>query len=200
MALPTPTTPRPHKPHHVKRAVGKVAHPKATITHAYEKRQEAKPVPPPRTEAELAGGGIRRRYIHTRIKWSRFWRGIPNWPMTVQVIACVAVGALIGGAVIEARRMTSPQHKNRLAAFANSDSEYKNAYATTKPGTTRLLLTGDISVYDVAQAVDNDYSGQGSRGLTYSEAGCGINASQSIVQNKPLVKDAACKDWEKDYR
>ncbi len=186
----------------MRRTISKVTHPRRTIVHAYERRAEQKPPPPPRSEAELRGGPIKRTYIRTRLRLSHFRHSFPEMPFMFQLVVTLVVGLALagGGFAIYKATKSSPSKPNLLAAVgADAQTFYLDANANTKPGVTRVLLVGDLSVYYTAAAVGDDYTGGGVHAVSAISNGCGINDADTMIGNKRVRIGNDCNQWQTDY-
>ncbi len=204
MALPTPNSPRPHsRTHEARRTVDKLTHPRRTLVHAYERRVSSRPAPPPRSEAELHGGRIHRRYVRTRIALSNFVHDFPERPIVFQLLTCAVVGVVVGGVGLTGYHALRSKPKPRgdvLAAFGDASTFYTAAREDTKKGAVRVLVAGDGSVYHAAEPVGNDITTGGIHAVGLTAGGCGIGSSDILIGTRHVTLDRPCSaGWQKAY-
>ncbi|HEY1740845.1 MAG TPA: hypothetical protein VGI86_19175, partial [Acidimicrobiia bacterium] len=104
MRMPTPA-PQQHHTSRTRHALHRVLHPFASIRLWRERREAHAPAPAPLTEAERAGGPIKRAYIRVRLWLSHVRHGFSSWPVTAQVLVLVLIGGVLAGSGLGAKRL-----------------------------------------------------------------------------------------------
>jgi hypothetical protein len=198
-----PPAPRKSTRSRSRRTWQRVTHPISYTKHRMHARAEAKPVPPPMTQADLLGGPIKRRYRHVRIRLSSARHNFTNYPIVVQILGILVVSAIVVGAFFGIKNSVFKKTKsqaNVADALAQAQDISRSQVPGAKAGQRRVLVAGDYSVINLGNAIGGTvYESPQYEALLESVYGCTITNDTAIVAGKPRPYPSACNTWPATY-